>query len=208
MILCPAQPFDIPQIMQVERASFIPGIQEKQKTFDARLQIFPQGFFVAVDTSEKTVAKAGHAVTAGYFCSELWESVPSEDKAFALNHKIHKTHAKGGTVLYPSSYALLPDYRGKGMGKALFVSSLAALCGAFSQIQKIVLLVNTEWKEALHIYETLGFTELRRITGFFPSLHKREKNDALVMTADASLFRADGLLRHNENGSVVIGTGV
>lgn len=204
MILCPAQPFDLPSIMQIERAAFIPQIQEKQKIFDERLQLFPQGFFVLSDSSVETLTKAGHAVNAGYFCSELWLSVPSDDKAFALGHKPHKTHYKNGTVLYVSSFALLPDYQGKGFARQFFASSLAALCGALSQIKTVVLLANEEWKSALHIYKALGFNEVRRLTDFFPSLHKREKNDGIVMTCTADVFRKDGILRHNENGGVVI----
>ena len=187
MILCPAQPFDLPSIMNIERAAFIPPIQEKQ------------------NSSVKTVTKAGHAVNAGYFCSELWLSVPADDKTFALNHKPHKSHFRNGTVLYISSFALLPDYQGKSIARQFFASSLAAICGAFSQIKTIVLLANEEWKSALHIYETLGFTEVRRLPEFFPSLHKKERSTGIVMTCSADTFRKDGILRHNENGSVVIG---
>lgn len=204
MILCPAQPFDLPSIMYIERAAFIPPIQEKQKVFDERLELFPQGFFVLSDSSVETVTKAGHAVNAGYFCSERWLAVPNDDKAFLLNHKPRKTHVRNGTVLYVSSFALLPDYQGKGIARQFFASSLAALCGAETQIQTVVLLVNEEWKAALHIYETLGFSEVRRIPEFFPSLHKDGKNDGLVMKAAADVFRKDGILRHNENGGVVI----
>lgn len=204
MILCPAQPFDLSQIMQIERAAFIPSIQEKERIFDSRLQLFPQGFFVLIDSSVETVKKAGHAVTAGYFCSELWQSIPAGNDFFALNHKPQKSHFRNGTVLYVSSIALLPDYQGKGYARSFFVSSLAALCGALPQIQTVMLLVNEEWKNALHIYTGEGFTEVRRLTNFFPSLHKKEKNDGIVMTCSADTFRKDGLLKHNENGSVVI----
>lgn len=205
MIVCPAQPFDLPQIMQIERAAFIPPVQEKQKIFDARLQLFPQGFFVLSDSSEETVAKAGRAVDAGYFCSELWREIPKDNKTFALNHKPQKTHFRDGTILYPTSFALRPEYQGKGLARPFFASSLAALCGAYTQITTVALLVNEAWEAARHIYETLGFTEVRRIESFFPSLHKREKTAAIVMTCAADVFRADGILRHNGNGSVVVG---
>ena len=205
MILCPAQPFDLPSIMHIERAAFIPPIQEKQKIFDERLQLFPQGFFILSDSSVETVTKAGHAVNAGYFCSELWLTLPDNDKFFALNHKPYKTHHRDGTLLYVTSFALLPDYQGKGIARQFFASSLAAVCGAFSQIKKVVLLVNEEWEGALHIYESLGFTQIRRMQGYFPSLHRREKRDGIIMTCPADFFRADGILQHNENGVVVVG---
>ena len=205
MILCPAQPFDLPSIVQIERAAFIPAIQEKQKIFDERLQLFPQGFFVLSDSSVETVSRAGHTVNAGYFCSELWLSLPADDKAFTLNHKPFKSHHRDGTILYASSFALLPDYQGKGYARQFFASSLAAICGAFSQIKSVVLLVNEEWQSARHIYESLGFSQVRRIEGFFPSLHRREKTAGIVMTCPADTFRAEGILHHNQNGSVVIG---
>ncbi len=205
MILCPAQPFDLPSIMHIERAAFIPPIQEKEKIFDERLQVFPQGFFVLSDSSVETVTRAGHAVNAGYFCSELWLSLPADDKTFVLNHNPYKSHHRNGTVLYASSFALLPDYQGKGIARQFFASSLAAVCGAFSQVKTVALLVNEEWQSAHHIYESLGFTQVRRIQGFFPSLHRREKTDGIIMTCPADLFRADGILHHNENGVVIIG---
>ena len=205
MILCPAQPFDIPQIMQIERGAFIPPIQEKQKVFENRLRVFPQGFFVLSDSSVETVAKAGRAVDAGYFCCEFWRELPKDDKPFKINHTASQGHYKDGTVLYPTSFALRPEYQGKGLARPFFMSSLAAICGAFSQIQTVLLLVNQEWQRAQHIYTSVGFTELRRAPAFFPSLHTKTGSDGILMTCPADVFRAEGILHHNENGGVVIG---
>ena len=44
----------------------------------------------------------------------------------------------------------------------------------------LVLLVNEEWHGAKHLYEKLGFKEVRRIKGFFPSL-KQDSSDGIVM---------------------------
>lgn len=206
--MCPAQPFDMPSIMQIERGAFIPPLQEKPRVFENRLRVFPQGFFVLLDSSVQTVSKTGHAVNAGYFCSELWRGVPADDKPFAINHRAAKSHCRDGAVLYVSSFALRPEYRGKGLARPFFLSSLAALCGAFAQIQTVLLLVSEEWQSALRVYVAAGFAEVRRARAFFPSLHHKADCDGVVMTCAADAFRRDGILRHNGNGSVVIGEAV
>ena len=196
--------------MAVERNAFIPPVQEKKRVFEDRLQIFPQGFFVLADTGEETVKKHGSALVAGYFCSELWaadsiDPAASEKetaKRFSLGHKIYKSHRRDGRLLYVSSYALLQQYRGCRLGLPFFRAALAALCGAFSQIQTVVLLVNEEWEGARHIYEKLGFTPLRTLEGFFPSLHKKAA-DGIIMTAAADSFRAARLVT-NGNGAVIV----
>lgn len=205
MILCPAQPFDIPAIMQIERGAFIPPLQEKQKTFEDRLRVFPQGFFVLSDSDVETVMKAGRAVLAGYVCAERWRDVPADDKPFKINHRASKSHVRDGAVLYVSSFALHPEYQGRGLARAFFLSSLAAWCGAFPQVRTVLLLASTEWRAALRVYESAGFTEVRRIPAFFPSLHEKTGCDGIVLTCSADTFRREGILRHNGNGSVVIG---
>lgn len=224
MILCPAQPFDIPAVMTIEHNAFIPQIQEKRRVFDARLQLFPQGFFVLVDTSDTVIQEHGSALTAGYFTSELWSSVPVPQhdqaleagvvpvlqpklekaltKQFALGHKMHATHQKSGSVLYVSSVALLQQYRGRGLGEAFFRASLSALCGAQSHIQSVVLLVNEEWQSARRMYDALGFVPLYALPEFFPSLHGK-RADGIVMKASADAFRSASLVT-NKNGAVVI----
>ena len=187
MKLYPAKSFDINSIMAIERSAFIPQIQEKQKTFEERMSVFPNGFLILQDVSEKTVLEQGHAVTAGYFCSEIWPSVP-EDKFFELGHSAKKMHDDTGSVLYVSSFALAPDYRGKGLSFNFFKDSLNSICGAYNSIKTVVLLVNEEWTGALSVYKKLNFKTLRIIKGFFPSLHKA-KTDGFIMTASADYFR-------------------
>lgn len=213
MILCPAQAFDIPAIMKIEHSAFIPQIQEKQRVFDNRLLVFPQGFFVLVDTSEEIIKKQGNALTAGYLTSEIWNALPDfsvhtpeAQKALArslkLGHAIHKTHLLTGGVLYISSFALLPQYRGSGLGFAFFRASLGALCGAFSHVHTVMLLVCEEWASARKIYTQLGFSEQYTLPGFFPSLHKKNA-DGIIMTASAERFRQLPLTT-NANGAMLV----
>ncbi len=188
MNLCPAQPFDIDSIMKIERSSFIPAIQEKQSVFEERIKTFPNGFLLLSDSSQKAIKEFGHAVIAGYFCSEIWDYIPGDDNFFALGHSAGKVHNEKGKVLYASSFALLPQYRGSGNGLSLFENSIKTLSTSFPQLETILLLVNEEWTGAQKIYSALGFKELRRIPGFFASLTK-DSSDGILMTAPALSFR-------------------
>lgn len=215
MNLFPAQPFDIDSIMKIERQAFIPQIQEKKKTFEKRLEIFPNGFLILSDASETAVKQNGNAVTCGYLCSEIWSSLPSPTdsdeiftRKFKLGHNIKDTHDANGRYLYISSFAILRDYQGKGLGKRFFENSLAALCGAYKKVQEIVLLVNVEWTSALKIYEDLGFKKKRELKNFFPTFkktsllsifEKKEKADAVILTAPADIFRTINFETTSEN---------
>ena len=207
MIICPAQPFDIFQIMNIERQSFIPAIQEKKRVFEKRLKVFPQGFLALADCSDEIVLKNKVALVCGYLCAEKWDSLPdfeslpalSEneqksalkriEKRFALGHNPLLTHKTNGSFLYISSFALLKDYRGKGLGEKFFANSVAALCSAMSEIKKVVILVDSEWQVALKIYEKLGFEKVFELKEFFPTIQKKVNADGIIMTADADSFR-------------------
>ena len=180
MTIVPAKSFDIPEIMQIERNAFIPAIQENNKTFEERLSVFPEGFLLFQENGK----------TAGYLTSEIWTSIPQNDDFFALNHSTKNTHNKNGNFLYVSSFALFSDYRGKGIAFSLFKESLFSLCASFQNIKKVVLLVNSEWKGAHHIYEKCGFTEIRKVKDFFPSLHS-SFSDGILMECSADTFRVN-----------------
>ena len=82
---------------------------------------------------------------------------------------------------------VLEEYRNKKIGKSFFYNSLKSICTSNTQISKVLLLVNQEWQNAKHIYESLGFKDLRIIKNFFPSLHNNF-SDGIIMTANSSLF--------------------
>ena len=206
MNLFPAQPFDIDSIMKIERQAFIPQIQEKKRVFEKRLKIFPQGFLILSDLSEKVVKENGGALTCGYISSEIWSDFPSDsldDKAFSrrflLGHNIKHAHSENGSCLYISSLALLNEYRGKGIGRKFFCASLGAFCGAFQNVQKIALLVSSEWKNALKIYDSLGFQKVREIKDFFPTLEKGRFSDGIVLLAGADEFRKIEFKNESQN---------
>ena len=188
MIVCPAQSFDIHQIMNIERQSFIPAIQEKKRVFEKRLKIFPEGFLLLADCSDEVVLENPENLDK--------KSYKILEKRFSLGHNPVLTHKTEGSVLYVSSYALLKDYRGKGLGEKFFLNSLAALVSGLGGIKKVVLLVNEDWQAARKIYEKNGFKEKFTLKGFFPTLQKKKFADGIVMEADAENLKRMKLSFH------------
>ena len=163
---------DLEFIMRVEENSFIPNIQETWQTFSSRIDAFADGFFVLVDDK---------GVVQGYLSSEIWEELPHDNKVFILDHDIHKVHKKEGSVLYMSSFALMPALRGRKLGKPFLKRCMEIIMKAHPNIKNAVLIVSQEWESAIHIYETLGFKTIRRIPGFFASETIPGGADGIVM---------------------------
>lgn len=173
---------DIESIMKIERSSFLPNIQEEKKVFLERIKVFPEGFLLFCNddleksqsaSSLQSCAKGSQSASSsrsarplGYFSTELWEKVPTAQD-FAVGHDIKKLHSSSGKILYISSFALLPEARGKGNGTFLFNESLRHLEKRFA-LQCEVLLVNEKWQGAKHIYEKSGFVETQKIANAFP----------------------------------------
>lgn len=140
--------------MHVERSCFIPEIQEEREVFLSRMGINP--FYVFIDETSGKVA--------GYISAEYIEKLPESASEIALNHK---PSGMKTSMIYISSFALLPEYRGTGLGKEMWNRS----CDLFSKlsgVKSLVLLVNEEWKGAAHIYENAGFETVRVFEDFFP----------------------------------------
>ena len=112
------------------------------------------------------------------------------EKRFDLGHNPLYTHKNDGSCLYVSSFALLKEYRGKGLGEKFFVNSLAALCSSMSGIKKVLLLVDSEWENALKIYRKHGFEKVFELKNFFPTIQKKDRVSGIIMVADADLFRS------------------
>jgi ribosomal-protein-alanine N-acetyltransferase len=102
-----------------------------------------------------------------------------DDSNFLVGHDISKRHIPGGDVLYLSSFAILPEYRGGGRGKKLFEMSLKYFESNF-MLSKMILLVNPYWTNARKIYEENGFVETRRIENVF-CINSTEKTYGIVM---------------------------
>ena len=167
---------DLADIMRVENACFLPGVRERESVFRDRLAAFPEGNLVLVPDAETTAI-------AGYFSSEIWTRTPAPEKeSYALGHSALSRHDPAGAVLYVSSIAVHPDFRG-GAGRTLFAESFKKILAAYPDIRRSVFIVNEAWAAARHIYETAGFRYTGRLDGFFAPTDSPPQT-ALIMEKD------------------------
>ena len=146
---------DLDSIMEIEFASFIPGIQEERIVFENRIKMCGESFLVFEDENKKVF---------GYLCAERMSKIPERVNELELGHFPNVN--KNGSVLYISSFAIFPEYRGNGTGSYVWEQSLNFLKN-LKGIKTIVLLVNESWTGAHHIYEKSGFYEICRLPSFF-----------------------------------------
>ena len=191
---------DLDEIMNVEVQSFSQNIQEEKSVFKQRILTFNDGFLVfEADKSDlsksnaekfnaENFAETKQKKIIGYFCTELWEKIPKTSQDFTLGHDIQKVHSENGKILYISSFALLPDFRGNGNGKKLFTQSLNFFKSKLN-FEKILLLVNENWIPAKKIYLSCGFKEIFACKNIFLNDEKNVKtglftSDGIVMLLD------------------------
>lgn len=173
MICRNAKLSDLDGIMLVEKQAFIPQINESREVFEQRLSAYPAGFFVLEEEESHRIA--------GYFCSELWNFIPQDEKAFMLGHSAQKAQCDDGHVLYISSVALCSEFCGKGLGNYLFHEAVQKIVTGNAKINQAVLLVNEIWNGARHIYTKAGFTEYATLNGFFPTEQQDLHTDGILM---------------------------
>lgn len=162
---------DLDTIMRVEDACFEPTVRERRETFAERLAAFPEGNYVLIAD-----ARGDGMVVAGYLCAELWTEKPApESDAWKLGHSAAGAHDGRGTVLYISSLAVDPAFRGHGAGRALFRESIGRTLADCPWVRTITFIVSEAWASARALYETEGFAYTGRIAGFFGDA------DALIM---------------------------
>lgn len=179
----PAAIDDIDAILAIESECFAPGIREASETFEDRIKAFPSGFIMLdriAESSDRGAEKAG------YFCSELWETIPEAlPERWALGHKASQRHVARGSVLYVSSFAVRPTYRG-GTGKAFFAEAIASVISQNPWVRDIAFIVNEQWMAARRIYERAGFGYIGTLPGFFLAANAPDScaasSAALIMT--------------------------
>lgn len=159
---------DIDSIMEIENSSFVPQVREKRGLFLERLNVFSGGFILLVDESSgvKGGGSKGEKV-CGYFCTERWKEISRGSDIFSVGHDISKTHCSDGPVLYISSFAVLPEFRGGGLGGKFFCDALEFIEKSQQGLKEVALLVNENWSAARHIYKKNGFSECFLIKNAF-----------------------------------------
>ena len=177
---------DIDDIMNVENSAFIAGIREEKSVFLERIKRCPELFLIFQEGDK----------VAGYLSAEIMEKIPETAEELELGHLPVDIHLENNNCtekqgeglsqkvrkafIYISSFAILPEFRGKGTGRRLWNESISFLkehCG----IEKFLLLVNEEWKGAFHIYESSGFRTINRFPGFFVS-EEKGRSDGILMS--------------------------
>lgn len=168
-----AEVHDIEDIMKIEHLSFHPEVIESKKVFEDRIAAFSDGFLVAVADNGDS---SGEEI-AGYISSELWiysDEIPYPN--FNLNHSVYETHRNDGEELYISSVAVNPAARGGKIGKKLFTGLLESIQKEY-RLKSAILLVNSDWQNAFHMYQKEGFQTVSKIPDFFPILENSESGD-------------------------------
>ena len=170
-----AEKTDLKTIINIETASFPSGIQENEAVFLDRITTFPQGTFLFFESEQ--------ADASGYFSSEIWDTIPPAlPEYYELGHSASQRHNHKGSILYISSFAVLPSSRG-GTGRFLFKESISKLCTQFPSLNRITFIVHEDWLAARHIYETEGFEYTGTLPHFFnPIINSPDRNsNALIM---------------------------
>lgn len=162
-----AEPIDLAAIMLVEQQSFDKNIVEEESVFADRIAYASDCNYVLVKADAFTKS------VCGYFTAELWDAGQIETGAFALGHSVRERHQPVGTVLYISSFALLPEVRGQNIAEKFFVAAIKHIVAAFPQLERILLLVHEDWHKAIRIYEKQGFIRTQVLDRFAWFGHKR-----------------------------------
>jgi ribosomal-protein-alanine N-acetyltransferase len=156
---------DMDTIMALEKDGFEKGIIERRSVFENRIKVFPSGFLLLFAGKRDEIV--------GYICSEIGHRKdPIVPETFILNHAIQDTHTVSGDELYVSSMTVSPAFRGRGLGRMLFLQCIERSCHSYPAIRSVILIVNESWQHARDIYTTSGFVEQLRIAGFFTPMGK------------------------------------
>jgi len=131
---------DLEQVLEIQKACYHEDYLESREKFESILQLYPPGCY-----------GIWHEKLVGYLFSHPWrigECVP-------LGTPIKKL-PENADCLYLHDIAILPEFRGKGAGKALFSKVLDA-----AQRFKAIELVAVQRSE--NFWKKLGFKEAKDI---------------------------------------------
>lgn len=198
---------DLEKIMQIEKASFVPQIQENQNVFFERIKSCPKLFLIFYDSDEdfydsneenrsESLSYENSENIAGYLCAELFSEIPQNPEELQLGHLPQKilsddslkNNLKTQYFIYISSFAIFPSKRGNGYGKKCWNLAMEYFKNMnFEQnnaiIKGFLLLVNELWTKALSIYEKSGFEKIKTFKNFFVN-DENSFSDGILMKLD------------------------
>lgn len=160
-------------IIEIEQSSFSKIICEDKDVFLQRIETFEKGFIV-MEYCNKVI---------GYICSEIWEYSEKIDKdRFRFGHLIKDCHKANGNEVYISSFGILPEARGYGLGKAMFEFYIKYILDFVESPKSILLVVSENWTNARKIYVNNKFKEICILNDFIDYKHVPPfKENAIVM---------------------------
>ena len=164
---------DLNDILAIEDDSFPAGIKESIKLYTDRIEIFPDGNTVC-EIDGKCV---------GCICTEIWKVHIMHEDLFMEGDSMNKQHSTYGDTFYISSFALLKNYRGRGLALKLFEEHMGRLTKAYPKVSKYLLIVGEPWKPAQATYRRHGFKPVPNLIlrGYFEP-EGLEPFNGIVMT--------------------------
>lgn len=100
------------EVMEVERSAWPPELQASRKKFASRLNIFPEGFFVARINGKIGGVTTSQITTYDPSASKTWDEITD-------NGMITKTHVPGGNALYVVSVGVAKEAQGNHVGSQI-----------------------------------------------------------------------------------------
>lgn len=101
------------EVMRVEREAWPVEWQATREKFEARLEVFPEGFFLAFANGQLAGVTTAEIVQFDpKKPPETWDEVTE-------NGYIRKTHNRAGNALYVVSVGVAPEFQGQGIGREL-----------------------------------------------------------------------------------------
>lgn len=191
---------DLPQIMLIEKSSFVSQIQESQNVFFERIKICPEMFLIFYEADEDgksgILSSENNENITGYLCAEFFYGIPQNPNELQLGHlpskkmpdDLQKNNQKNQCYVYISSFAVFPSKRGGGTGKQCWNLAMEYFKNMnFEQnnviIKGFLLLVNELWTKALSIYEKSGFEKIKIFKNFFEN-SENSFSDGILMKLD------------------------
>jgi ribosomal protein S18 acetylase RimI-like enzyme len=122
--------------------------------------VFNHGFAGSQDPVTTSVAEKRHRLAeAGYLPAADLVLVDSDNRIVGIGRNSSEKMDDDSERGWVNSVALLPEYRGRGLGRALLLTSMAALKAA--GFKRVYLHVSTDKTGAQQLYLSAGFTTNR-----------------------------------------------
>lgn len=147
------------KIYQLEHF-ILDDIATDKSTIEAKLQMFPEGFFIAEEKSEEEAGEEWEIV--GLVSAVLWDSSFTPDFTDMYDNFTH-THTPSGNTMFIHTLAVHPDHRSKKIGTALLGEELNL--AAHLKLEGVKIIAR---RKEIKVFERLGFILTAPLPEFLP----------------------------------------